>query len=35
VDEKGDFIEELDFDPRGRFETMDRDFCADVVEFIG
>lgn len=35
VDEKGDFIEELDFDPRGRFETMDRDFCADVIEFIG
>ena len=35
VDENGDFVEELEFDARGRFETMDRDFCADVVEFIG
>jgi hypothetical protein len=35
VDENGDFVEQLDFDDQGRFETANRDFCADIMDFIG
>ena len=35
VDENCDFIEFIEVDSKGHFETMDRDFCADLMEFIG
>ena len=35
VDANGDFIERLSYDDRGLFQTMDRDFCADVMTYIG
>ena len=33
LDENGEFLDFLGGDSRGRFETMDRDFCADLIEF--
>ena len=35
LDENGDFIEAYDADLKGRYDTLDRDFCADIVEIIG
>lgn len=35
VDEDGEFLEFVGADSKGRFETMDRDFCADLIEFTG
>ena len=35
VDENFDFLEVFEDDSKGHFETMDRDFCADLMEFIG
>jgi len=34
LDANHDFIEFIDGDSKGHFETMDRDFCADLMEFI-
>lgn len=33
VDAEGQFIEQLSVDGKGRFETADRDFCADVLAY--
>ena len=35
LDENGDFIEAYDADLKGRYDTMNRDFCADILEIIG
>ena len=34
LDENGDFLEELSADVKGQFDTMDRDFCADLRAVI-
>ena len=30
----GGFIEDIGFDSKGQFDTADRDFCNDLVEFL-
>ena len=35
LDANYDFIEFISADSKGHFETMDRDFCADLMNFIG
>ena len=33
--EDDEFVEFIGFDAKGNFETADRDFCADLQEYIG
>lgn len=35
LDADGEFKEFIGFDSKGSFDTMDRDFCADLLEFTG
>jgi hypothetical protein len=35
IDADGEWVDEPDNDSKGRFETVGRDFCADILEFTG
>ncbi|MEU1971536.1 hypothetical protein ABZ477_07760 [Microbacterium sp. NPDC019599] len=35
LDADGNFMGVVDSDSKGRFETMNRDFCADILELLG
>ena len=35
IDANGNVLDAFDADLKGRYDTLDRDFCADIVEIIG